>query len=308
MDASLTSFDWNHLRAFLAVAEAGSYSAAARALRLAQPTVGRQVAALEQQLGVVLLERAGRGVALSPTGLALVEHVRAMSEAALRVARVAAGQSLALEGPVCLTASELLAAYVLPPLLVRLRARYPGIELEIVASNQPQDLRRREADIALRNFRPSDPELIARKLREDEAHLYATPSYLRGLGRRVTAASLAGASFLGFDREPRFREGLSAWLGVTLAPAQFSVVSASQHVQWALVCEGAGVGLMLSSIGDAEPRVRRVLPGFPPLVVPTWLVTHREVHTSRRVRAVADALAEGLAGGAKSTRRASRGH
>jgi DNA-binding transcriptional LysR family regulator len=294
MDWHRIDFDWNHVRAFLVTADEGSYSGAARALGIAQPTIGRQVAALEEELGVTLFERVGRGVALTPTGLELIEHVREMSDAALRVSRVAAGQAITLDGPICITASEVVATYLLPPLIAKLRARHPGIEVEIVASNTPQDLRRREADIALRSFRPSEPDLVARKIRDSEAYLYAAPKYLRKLGARLTREGLSRAQFIGFDRTDTFRKGLHAALGIELGPENFPLVSASQHVQWALVREGAGIGIMIAEVGDAEPGVRRALADLPPISVPMWLVTHRDVHTSRRVRVVADFLAAGL--------------
>ncbi|MBI2390563.1 MAG: LysR family transcriptional regulator [Deltaproteobacteria bacterium] len=304
MDWRRVEFDWNHVRAFLVTADEGSFSAAARVLGSAQPTLGRQIAALEAQLGVTLFERVGRGLALTPTGLELVEHVRTMSEAALRVARVAAGQAVSLEGPVCISASEVVAAYLLPPIITRLRARHPGITIEIVASNAPQDLRRREADLAIRNFRPSEPDLIARKLEDLHAYLYATPKYLRTLGKRRTRESLSRASFIGFDQTDKFRDGLAAALGLALAPESFPLICTNQHVQWALVREGAGIGIMIAEVGDAEPSVRRAMKDLPPIVVPMWLVTHREVRTSRRLRVVSDFLAAALRRGRTDERAA----
>jgi DNA-binding transcriptional LysR family regulator len=294
MDWRRVDFDWNFVRAFLVTADEGSFSGAARALGVAQPTVGRQVAALEEELGVTLFQRVGRGLALTPTGVELVEHVRTMSDAALRVARIAAGQAVSLDGPICISASEIVATYLLPSLVAQLRARHPGVEIEIVASNAPQDLRRREADIAIRNFRPSEPDLIARKIRDSEAYLYAAPKYLRKLGRRVTREALARATFIGFDHTDTFRKGLAARIGLSLTPESFPLVSQSQHVQWALVREGAGIGIMMAEVGDAEPGVCRALKDLPPITIPMWLVTHRDVRTSRRVRVVADFLAEQL--------------
>lgn len=293
LDWARIEFDWNHVRAFLVTADTGSYSAAARALKVAQPTIGRQVAALEAELGVSLFERVGRSVALTPTGLELLEHVRAMSEAALRVSRIAAGQSLSLEGPVRLTASEIDATHFLPPIVRRLRDEHPGIELEIVASNAAQDLRRREADLALRSFRPTEPDLVARKVRQSEAHLYATPAYLRSLGNPTTPDELARATFVGFDRSDQFRQGLAA-LGLDVPAERFAIVTASSHVQWAMVRAGLCVGIMIDDVGDPDPDVVRALPSLPSIPVPLWLVTHRDVHSSRRVRVVADVMAEEL--------------
>ena len=293
MDWTRVRFDWNRARAFLVTAEEGSFSAAARALGIAQPTIGRQVAALEDELGVMLFERAGKRLELTNTGLELVEHVRLMSDAATRVSRVAAGQSLSLDGPVCISAGEVIAAHVLPPILAEVRAAHPGITIEIVATNQTSDLGRREADIAIRNYRPTQPELVARKVRDDEGYLYATPEYLASIGNPTTRAELSHAEFVAFDDTDVFMKGLNS-MGLSVGPEHFPWVCANQHVQWALITQGSGVGVMMAEVGDADPRVRRALEDlvFP---VPLWVTSHREVRTSRRVRVVFDALVRALA-------------
>src|SRR5688572_12855450 len=145
MDWRAVNFDWNRARAFLVTAEEGSLSAAARALGMAQPTLGRQVDALEEELDVVLFERAGRGLVLTPSGLELLEHVRTMGEAAGRVSLSAAGHSQTIEGSVAVAASEVYAAHLLPPILAKLRVLHPGISVEIVASSAVSNLKRREA-------------------------------------------------------------------------------------------------------------------------------------------------------------------
>ncbi len=293
MDWRSVGFDWNRARAFLVTAEEGSFSAAGRALGVAQPTVGRQVAALEEELDVLLFERVGHGLELTATGLDLLEHVRTMGEAAGRVSLVAAGQSLSLEGSVCISASQITATFSLPPIIAGLRAEHPGIEIELIATNETSDLGRREADIAVRSFRPKQPDLIARKVKEGRARLYATPEYLATLGDPSTPEELSRANFLGFDRREAMLKGLNA-LGLSLTEESFPVLCGSQLVQWELAKRGVGVAIMMESIGDAEPLVRRALPGLPPFPVPTWLTTHRELSTSRRLRVVFDRLLEGL--------------
>lgn len=293
MDWRHVAFDWNQVRAFLVTAEEGSFSAAARASGATQPTIGRQVTALEEELGIVLFERVARGLRLTPTGLELVEHARTMFDAALQFSRVAAGQSLSLDGPVCISASEVTAAHVLPPILAKIRALHPGIKLEIVATNQVSNLTQREADIALRSFRPSEPDLVARKVRDGRGYLYATPSYLESIGNPSTLDELAHAEFVAFDQTEAFRKGLSA-LGLHVTEERFTWVSASQQVQWALITQGSGVGVMVDEIGDADPRVVRVMPDQVVFPFATWLTSHREVRTSRRVRVVFDLLAEAL--------------
>ena len=286
-------FDWNRARAFLAAADEGSFSAAARALRSTQPTVGRQVAALEDDLRVVLFERVGRSLTLTPTGLELVEHVRAMADAALQFSRVATGQSLSLDGPVVISAGEVIAAHYLPAATKAIRDAHPGITIEIVATNEVSDLRRREADIAVRNFRPAQSDLVARKIRDGEGFLYATPEYLASIGDPTTLEALSRAEFVAFDHSDAFMNGLNA-LGLRLTKQSFPYVSSNQQVQWALVTSGAGIGVTMADVGDKDPRVVRVLPELVRFPVPIWLTSHREVRTSRRVRVVFDMLVEAL--------------
>lgn len=293
MDWRSVTFDWNRARAFLVTAEEGSLSAAARALGMAQPTLGRQVRALERDLDVVLFERAGRGLVLTPSGLDLVEHVRAMGAAATRVSLAASGRSQSIEGTVRITASEGIAAFVLPPIVGRLRRDEPGIVVEVVATNSLTDLRRREADIAVRNLRPTDPDLIARKLPDQTAHLYATPGCQARFGDLRSTEDVARAEFVGFDDNDAYVEALNA-RGLALTARNFPVITANHLVQWELVKQGVGIGVMMTRVGDAEPLVRRAAPWLAAFPFEVWLVAHRELGTSRRVRLVFDRLASEL--------------
>ncbi|MDP2578380.1 LysR family transcriptional regulator [Shimia thalassica] len=293
MDWRAVKFDWNKARAFLVTAEEGSLSAAARALGMAQPTLGRQVDGLEQELGVVLFERVGRGLTLTPSGLELLDHVRDMGDAAGRVSLTALGQSLALEGTISISASETYATVLLPPLVAKLRQQEPGIHVEIVVANHASDLLRREADIAIRNFRPTEPDLIARKIGMVDAALYATPQYIEKIGAPTTPYALRHADFVNMDRTGGMLKGLNS-LGLGLTEANFPLLTESYLVMWELVKQGAAIGILDAHIGDAEPKVRRVLPDLEPLTFPIWLVAHREVTTSRRIRRVFDFLAEEL--------------
>lgn len=283
------------------VAEEGSFSAAARALGASQPTIGRQIAALEAELGVTLFDRVGNALKLTDTGGELVEHVKAMHEAAARMSLAAAGQSMALEGSVCITASELICTYLLPPAVKRLRREHPGIDIEIVASNAVRDLRRREADIAIRNFKPTEPDLVAKKIDDRRAWPYATPAYLKRIGSPRSIADLGRAEFFAFGTPERMVEQLARF-GVKVTTDNFPVICENHLVQWALCKEGAGICFVMEEVGDAEPKVRRAVPDFPPLPVPMWLTAHRELATSRRIRVVFDLLGEMLAASGKRSR------
>lgn len=293
MDWATVTFDWNRMRAFLVTAEEGSLSAAARALNSSQPTVGRQVSALEDELDVALFERIGSRLELTPGGLELVQHARAMCEAASRASLAASGRSQTLEGSVRLSVGELFASHVLPPIIEKLRAQEPGIE--IVASNDASDLRRREADIAFRSQRPGraelnpdQPDLIAKKVGDLASRLYAAPAYLERLGRPRTMADLSGADFIDFDDSGAYRAYLNT-LGFELTRRNFPVRTQSHGAQWGLAKSGVGLVTTLEMIGDADPQMERVLPDFT-IMRAMWLVTHRELKTSRRIRRVFDFL------------------
>ncbi|MCK0102380.1 LysR family transcriptional regulator [Pseudohalocynthiibacter sp. F2068] len=291
MNWQAVSFDWNHVRAFLATAEEGSLSAAARVLAQTQPTLGRQVAALEEKLGVVLFERVGRSLSLTQSGLELLEHVRAMGDAASRISLTASGQSQTIEGNVRLTASDAMSAYFLPPVLKKLRQVAPGLTVEIVASNTVRDLQQREADIAIRHIRPEQPDLIAKLVRETTAHLYASTKFLDEQGRPSSADDLKNVVFIGFETSDRLISGLNE-LGLSLTNENFKLVSNSGVATWEMVKHGLGIGVMVREVAEMTPDIELVLPDLVPIPVPIWLVTHRELHTSRRIRLVFDLLAD----------------
>lgn len=295
MDWSAINFDWNQARAFLATAEEGSLSAAARALGQTQPTVGRQVSALEDALGVMLFERVGRSLVLTTSGIELLDHVRAMRDAAQRVSLTASGQSQTIEGQVRITASDVLSGYVLPPAIARLRQAAPKLEIDIVATNDIRDLQRREADIAIRHIRPEQPNLIARKVATATARFYASKGFLALNGRPASLSELSAYDFVGFGDNDRMVEILNG-LGAQLTLENFRLASASGLVAWEMARAGLGISVMSDAVARACPEMEQVLPEMEPIAFPVWLTTHRELHTSRRIRLVFDILAEYLAG------------
>ncbi len=285
------SFDWNQVRAFLATAEEGSLSAAARALGLTQPTLSRQVAGLETDLGVTLFERGRRSMDLTETGFALLEHVRAMGEAATRVSLAATGRTELIDGHVSLTTTEGFAMMHLPPIVERVRERAPGIQLEIIAANESLDLIRREADIAIRHARPEQGDLIAKCVGGTTAHFYASSEYLDRRGRPKTLDDLADHDFIGFE-SPATMLGILNSMGMPVTAEHFKVYTSSGIVILSLMDQGLGISVMTKDVAESRPALEQVLPSLPPFDVPVWLVTHRELHTSRRIRLVFDTIAE----------------
>ncbi|MCA0873715.1 LysR family transcriptional regulator [Seohaeicola saemankumensis] len=303
MNWTAINFDWNQARAFLVTAEEGSLSAAARALGLTQPTLGRQVAGLEEALGVTLFERVGRGIMLTQAGVELLDHVRGMGDAAGRISLAASGQSQSVEGAVSITASDLMSAYHLPPVIARLREIAPGIEVTVVAANDVRDLTRREADVAIRHVRPEQPELIAKLIGHGDAGFYAARRYVSRVGRPDTLADLTGLDFVGFARDDQLIARLGE-MGLPLRPENFRLFAENGMVYWNLIAEGLGVGILPDDLAGPDPRLTRLIPDMEPIRFPLWLTTHRELHTSRRIRVVFDLLAEML--GDRADRRVSR--
>ena len=289
MNWAAITFDWNQVRAFLATLEEGSLSAAARALKLTQPTLGRQVAALEEELGVTLFERSGRQLIPTPAALEIAEHVREMGEAASRFSLAASGQSQSIEGVVKISATEMFAVFVLPDLIETLRDTHPGIVIEVVATNALSDLRRREADIAIRNTEPTDPEMIARRLSDQQGGLFATPEFIKKYGPFGSLSDLESVPFVGFADVSGLLEALTK-RGVPATEKSFVARSESHLVHWELTKRGLGLGLNGWDVGALSPEVVPVLPEAMSFEFPVWLVAPQELKTNRRVRVVFDAL------------------
>lgn len=290
----MDKLDWNQLKAFLETAETGSLSAAARKLGLTQPTLSRQVAAIERQMGVTLFERVGKAMALTPTGLELLEHARAMGAAAEALGLAATGRSQAVGGVVSVSASDAVATHLLPALVSQLRAQEPGIVIEVIASNALSDLLRREADIAIRHVKPEQPDLIARFIREATASFYASEHWVQAHGHPRNADDAAQLPFVGSDRAGQYL-GYLRRHGLPLSESNFSCYAEHSVAHWALVRAGMGIGAMMDEIARDTPGVVRVLDEVAPVRFPIWLVSHRELRTARRIRVVFDALAKGLA-------------
>ena len=274
--------------------EEGSYSAAARALGVSQPTIGRQISELEQELKVALFERAGRGLVLTPQGRQLVRHVKAMAEAANQLSLASSSHSQSLSGTVRISVSEVLGALVLPNIVKRLHQAEPGIELEILATMDESDLRRREADIAVRLYRPEQGDLIAKKVASTTFYAYATPDYLNQLQLDQREPRLKEAEFIGSDDNAILTHILQQH-GHPVSPKTFPIRSNSRLTQWELTKSGVGIGVMSSDVGDREPSVVRVPSILPPTQVDMWLVVHRELRSNLRIKYVFDFLHHQLA-------------
>ena len=288
-----TDFDWRLVRAFLAALERGSLLGAARALGSSQPTVGRHIADLEAQLGTVLFERTGRGLQPTAMALQLADAARAMEAAASTLARSVSGADAVATGTVRISASQPVAVHLLPPLLARLRQELPGIQIELVSSNEVTNLLRREADIALRMVQPAQSSLVIRRVGKIGFTACAHRDYLRRRGAPRQPADLWQHDLVGTDRDDSILRGFAA-MGTPIAREQFAFRSDDLNVYWQAVRAGLGIGFVAEYVQRTDTEVERLLPSLkiPPL--PVWLVVHREIRTNRRIRAVYDFLARSL--------------
>lgn len=286
MDALM---DWSGLQAFLVLAETGSLSRASPLLGVSQPSLSRQLAALERQLGHTLFERHTRGLTLTRAGQALLPAARRMREGAQDLALALAAQDQALAGTVRLTASEIVSTYFLPGVLLPLRRQHPEIQIELVASNEVENLQERSADIALRMVRPAQSTLVARKLADWPLGLYAHWSYVERKGL-PTRASMAAHDWLGFDRSDQLLRGFMS-TGFQVARDFFCLRCDQQVVLWESVRAGLGIGIGMQALAARDPDLVRVMPEVEIPALPLWLTAHRELRDTPRLRLVFDAIA-----------------
>jgi DNA-binding transcriptional LysR family regulator len=289
----MPDFNWQLIPSFLAAQQHGSLLGAARALGISQPTVGRHVSQLEIALGTPLFERTGRGLIATPAALRLAEAARAMEAGAQTLVRGAQQAQTTLSGTVRISASQPVACCLLPKLLAQLRTEQPGIQIELVVSNALSDLLRREADIAIRLVRPTQPSLVARRIGHMTVAACAHRSYLAQRGVPQEPADLLQHALVGNDRVQDISRGFAA-MGYPVGAEQFALRTDDLIAYWAAVRAGLGIGFVAAYLLRDDPDIVAVLPDLPLPVAPVWLVVHREIRTSRRIRTVVDFLAREL--------------
>lgn len=289
----MSDFNWKLIPSFLAAHQHGSLLGAARALGISQPTVGRHVSALEAQLGTPLFERTGRGLVPTPAATRLADAARAMETGAQTLMRGAQQAQATLSGSVRLSASQPVACFLLPPLLARLRTELPGVQIELVVSNAVSDLLKREADIAIRMLRPTQGTLVARRIGQVGVSACAHTDYLARRGVPQQPADLLQHDLVGNDKVQEIYHGFAA-LGHPVGPEQFALRTDDLIAYWAAVRAGLGIGFVASYLLRNDPDLVPVLPDLPIPSLPVWLVVHREIRSSRRMRAVLDFLAREL--------------
>lgn len=284
---------WELYRSFLAVMREGSLSGAARALGMTQPSLGRHMRELESALGVALFARSPQG--LAPTELAreLVPHAESMASASAALRRVASAGQDEISGAVRISASLVIGAEVLPPILAAFRERHPGIVIELVLSNQATDVLRRDADIAIRMVQPTQDALVARHVGRVMLGLFAHRRYLDAHGRPGTLADLAGHALIGFDTELPYIRRMRPE-GMPYTRDNFALRTDNDLAALAALRAGFGIGVIQVNLARRDPQLERLLPDELAVPLDTWVVMHEDLRQSLRVRRLFDHLGEAL--------------
>jgi DNA-binding transcriptional LysR family regulator len=280
--------NWDDYRLFLAVAQAGSLSGAARLLGVTHSTVFRRLAGFEEALGVRLFERLPSGYVLTAAGEAMQHATARIEDEIAAIRRRVTGQDQRLSGQVRITATDMLAVSLLPPYLAAFRVAWPGIELELLVSDMRLDLTRREADIALRLGNPVQETLVGRRIGRLAFAVYcAAARHHEGIGE-----NLAGHDWIGFgSAHAPLRQVLAEWLP-GLRP-QFRTNSITAAIAAARV--GIGLAALPCAVADPDPGLRRVAPFPDNFRLDLWLLTHEDLRHTARIRTFVDFIAEALA-------------
>jgi DNA-binding transcriptional LysR family regulator len=284
---------WETYRSFLAVMTNGSLSAAARTLGLTQPTLGRHIDELEEALALKLFTRSQAGLIPTQAARELLPHAQAMAAAAGALVRASTGAEAEERGAVRLTAAIVVGTEVLPPILTRFRERHPHIAIELVLSDQTQDLARRDADIAVRMVRPKQEALVARKIGRIGLGLFAHRRYLEQHGAPQSLSDVEGHAIIGFDHENPFIHSLRR-AGLALKRDMFALRTDGDIAQFNALRAGFGIGVCHIGIARRDPDLVQLLPKSFGFELETWLVMHKDLRDVRRVRLLFDHLVEEL--------------
>ena len=284
---------WELWRSFLTVLEQGTLSRAARLSGLTQPTLGRHIDELEGALGLSLFTRSPRGLAPTDAAFELRPHAQAMATAAGALRRAASGSASEAKGVVRVTAAEIVGVEVLPPILTAFRETYPGITIELAATNVTQDLLQREADIAVRMVKPTQTALVARKVRKVRFGLYAHRDYLKHHGTPHTMEDLRHHTLIGFDKGAIAIKALRE-VPSPVSREAFAFRSDSALAQQAMVRWGFGIGRGADVAVRSDPNIIPVLADKYGIEVDMWVVMHEDARNSRRMRLMFDHLVNSL--------------
>lgn len=287
----MNRLDWDLIHSFVTVASLGSLSAAARELAVSQPTLSRNIQALEAATQLNLFRRTTQGLQLTEAGHSLMQSASDMDESADQFLRQASGLSELIQGDVRISANDIVGIYLLPPALTALRQAHPGLQIEIVIDNRPSSLNKREADIALRMYRPTQPDLVARRLPDLELGFFAHRDYIKKHGMAQNLEEFLQQQIIGMDESMDFIEG-GQQMGVAFKREHFSLRTDSLLMQINLARSGAGIVGTHVGLASQWPELKRILEWIPLPALEFWLVCHHDVQYNQQIATVMKFLTE----------------
>lgn len=305
MDKILGAFDWSLVQSFLAVAEAGSLTGAAQALEQSQPTVGRHIKDLEDQLGAELFLRHPRGLSLSQLGEEILPMARQMQVAMAQISVQAEAGSAQIAGTVRIACSVFAAHHVLPPVVAQLRSAEPEISIVLQPSDDSENLTFREADIAVRMYRPRQLDLVTRRIADIDMGTFAAKSYIQRRGAPTTIQELFDHDVVGYDQSPLMVRAMRD-MGHEITPEAFAVRTDNQSAYWELVRTGCGIGFTQAHLGRSDPMMQELNLGIDIPALPIWLTARQDVRRIPRVDRIWDLLVELVPQVLKKTREATK--
>ena len=285
--------NWSWYRTFLTVLETGSLSAAGRAMGLTQPTVGRHIDSLETALALKLFIRSFDGYAPTDAARELQPYAASVASTTAALRRVASSHGTSIRGTVRVSASEVIGVEVLPPMLAALHGAHPALTIELVLANSVDDLLQREADIAVRMFRPLQDALVATRVGGVEVGLHAHRRYLAARGVPASLDALAQHALISFDRDNAFTRKMRDQLPV-FPPGSVAFRSDSDLAQLAAIRAGLGIGICQSALAAKDEALVRLLPAQWSLTMETWIAMHEDLRASPRCAVTYSALVAGL--------------
>ena len=306
MNRTSGGWQWDDVRFFLAVARAGSLSAAARALGVGHVTVGRRITVLEKRLGVTLLARTPDGFATTSAGEAILRQCMAMENAALDLERVAAGRDSLATGSVRVTTTDALGYQLVVPAIAALRHAHPDLQVDLILGVRSLDIARRDADLAVRFARPASSDLVCRKLGEVGFSLYATRRYLAKSGIPKRGLGLAGYDLITFAGAPAAISPV--FMGESLEGARIALRCNNPLIQLKAAADDIGIAELACFLGDTSPDLVRVWPRETPAHRTVWLIVHQDMRHSARIRVVSTAIGDMFRSQRKILEQGCRGH
>jgi len=289
----IKNLPWEWIQSFAVVAKLGSLSKAAVALNTSQPTLSRHMAGLEKEIGTTLFDRSTQGLKLTSSGEKLVEYGESMQQAAEQFTRIASGTVMSLAGNIRISANEVVGLYYLPAVIAKFKQKYPEVSVEIDVSNKTTSINQRDTDIALRMFRPTQPDLVVKRLPDIKLRAVASKEYLAEYSEPKSLQELSDHRLIGFDRDLQFIKTIKA-LGWPLFENEFTSKTDFLPLQIELARKGLGVTVTHEYLLKEFTELQAILPDLTLPNLEFWLVCHADVQHNRRIRVMMDFLAEHL--------------